>query len=326
MYIKGLRKGRDFMFCQYDIIEIALYLDDILEDKKEFIKKEFGEEYDYTSLFTKRSRDSTKDETADIDSIEEKLDSQDKADKIYRKKSIGYNLFYDSLKGYKLSTFCKYKDRNELHEKKKTSRFSKSIYEIEKTILKSRENYIEMEQKKEKSMLNQEENKEFTQIQYFWQNEILCSLYLKTKFRKQMIEENKKKNKREKMSLYSLEECIFFLVILLSPSTRNSIKWKGKKNKTKINHKKKESEETLRFMEIVESTEKALDMILEFLPIIFEDPIFKDSTLQKKKKKGKLNISKHDIDYHIDKSDVADAVRNLFELANLKNTIEIFLD
>ena len=29
MYIKGLRKGRDFMFCQYDIIEIALYLDDI---------------------------------------------------------------------------------------------------------------------------------------------------------------------------------------------------------------------------------------------------------------------------------------------------------
>lgn len=198
MYIKGLRKERDFMFCQYDIIEIALYLDDILEDKKEFIKKEFGEEYDYTSLFTKRSRDSTKDETADIDSIEEKLDSQDKADKIYRKKSIGYNLFYDSLKGYNLSTFCKYKDRNELHEKKKTSRFSKSIYEIEKTILKSRENYIEMEQKKEKSMLNQEENKEFTQIQYFWQNEILCSLYLKTKFRKQMIEENKKKIKEKK--------------------------------------------------------------------------------------------------------------------------------
>ncbi len=30
-------------------------------------------------------------------------------------------------------------------------------------------------------MLNQEENKEFTQIQYFWQNEILCSLYLKNK-------------------------------------------------------------------------------------------------------------------------------------------------
>ena len=322
MYIKGLRKGRDFMFCQYDIIEIALYLDDILEDKKEFIKKEFGEEYDYTSLFTKRSRDSTKDETADIDSIEEKLDSQDKADKIYRKKSIGYNLFYDSLKGYKLSTFCKYKDRNELHEKKKTSRFSKSIHEIEGTILKSGEIYIEMKQKKEKSILNQEENKEFEQIQYFWQNEILRSLYLKTKFRKQI----KAKNKIKKMPIYSLEECVFFLVILLSPCTRNSIKWKGKKNKTKINHKKKESEETLRFMEIVENTEKALDMILSCLPIIFEDPIFKDSTLQKKKKKGELNISKHDIDYHVDKSDIAEAVRNLFELANLKNTIEIFLD
>ena len=322
MYIKGLRKERDFMFCQYDIIEIALYLDDILEDKKKYIRKNFGEEYDYTSLLTKRSRDSTKDETADIDSIEEKLDSQDKADKIYRKKSIGYNLFYDSLKGYKLSTFCKYKDRNELHEKKKTSRFSKSIHEIEGTILKSGEIYIEMKQKKEKSILNQEENKEFTQIQYFWQNEILCSLYLKTKFRKQI----KAKNKIKKMPIYSLEECVFFLVILLSPCTRNSIKWKGKKNKTKINHKKKESEETLRFMEIVENTEKALDMILSCLPIIFEDPIFKDSTLQKKKKKGELNISKHDIDYHVDKSDIAEAVRNLFELANLKNTIEIFLD
>ena len=322
MYIKGLRKERDFMFCQYDIIEIALYLDDILEDKKKYIRKNFGEEYDYTSLLTKRSRDSTKDETADIDSIEEKLDSQDKADKIHRKKSIGCNLLYDSLEGYKFPVFYKYNDRNELHEKKKTSRFSKSIHEIEGTILKSGEIYIEMKQKKEKSILNQEENKEFEQIQYFWQNEILRSLYLKTKFRKQI----KAKNKIKKMPIYSLEECVFFLVILLSPCTRNSIKWKGKKNKTKINHKKKESEETLRFMEIVESTEKALDMILEFLPIIFEDPIFKDSTLQKKKKKGKLNISKHDIDYHIDKSDVADAVRNLFELANLKNTIEIFLD
>ena len=322
MYIKGLRKERDFMFCQYDIIEIALYLDDILEDKKKYIRKNFGEEYDYTSLLTKRSRDSTKDETADIDSIEEKLDSQDKADKIYRKKSIGYNLLYDSLKGYEFPAFYQYNDRNELHEKKKTSRFSKSIYEIEETILKSGENYIEMEQKKEKSMLNQEENKEFTQIQYFWQNEILRSLYLKTKFRKQI----KAKNKIKKMPIYSLEECVFFLVILLSPCTRNSIKWKGKKNKTKINHKKKESEETLRFMEIVENTEKALDMILSCLPIIFEDPIFKDSTLQKKKKKGELNISKHDIDYHVDKSDIAEAVRNLFELANLKNTIEIFLD
>ncbi len=38
-----------------------------------------------------------------------------------------------------------------------------------------------MKQKKKKSILNQEENKEFEQIQYFWQNEILCSLYLKTK-------------------------------------------------------------------------------------------------------------------------------------------------
>ena len=322
MYIKGLRKERDFMFCQYDIIEIALYLDDILEDKKEFIKKEFGEEYDYTSLLTKRSRDSTKDETADIDSIEEKLDSQDKADKIHRKKSIGCNLLYDSLEGYKFPVFYKYNDRNELHEKKKTSRFSKSIHEIEGTILKSGEIYIEMKQKKEKSILNQEENKEFEQIQYFWQNEILRSLYLKTKFRKQI----KAKNKIKKMPIYSLEECVFFLVILLSPCTRNSIKWKGKKNKTKINHKKKESEETLRFMEIVENTEKALDMILSCLPIIFEDPIFKDSTLQKKKKKGELNISKHDIDYHVDKSDIAEAVRNLFELANLKNTIEIFLD
>ena len=148
------------------------------------------------------------------------------------------------------------------------------------------------------------------------------SLYLKTKFRKQI----KAKNKIKKIPIYSLEECVFFLVILLSPCTRNSIKWKGKKNKTKINHKKKESEETLRFMEIVENTEKALDMILSCLPIIFEDPIFKDSTLQKKKKKGELNISKHDIDYHVDKSDIAEAVRNLFELANLKNTIEIFLD
>ena len=322
MYIKGLRKERDFMFCQYDIIEIALYLDDILEDKKKYIRKNFGEEYDYTSLLTKRSRDSTKDETADIDSIEEKLDSQDKADKIHRKKSIGCNLLYDSLEGYKFPVFYKYNDRNELHEKKKTSRFSKSIHEIEGTILKSGENYIEMEQKKEKSMLNQEENKEFEQIQYFWQNEILRSLYLKTKFRKQI----KAKNKIKKMPIYSLEECVFFLVILLSPCTRNSIKWKGKKNKTKINHKKKESEETLRFMEIVENTEKALDMILSCLPIIFEDPIFKDSTLQKKKKKGELNISKHDIDYHVDKSDIAEAVRNLFELANLKNTIEIFLD
>ena len=322
MYIKGLRKERDFMFCQYDIIEIALYLDDILEDKKKYIRKNFGEEYDYTSLLTKRSRDSTKDETADIDSIEEKLDSQDKADKIHRKKSIGCNLLYDSLEGYKFPVFYKYNDRNELHEKKKTSRFSKSIHEIEGTILKSGEIYIEMKQKKEKSILNQEENKEFEQIQYFWQNEILRSLYLKTKFRKQI----KAKNKIKKMPIYSLEECVFFLVILLSPCTRNSIKWKGKKNKTKINHKKKESEETLRFMEIVENTEKALDMILSCLPIIFEDPIFKDSTLQKKKKKGELNISKHDIDYHIDKSNVADAVRNLFELANLKNTIEIFLD
>ena len=322
MYIKGLRKGRDFMFCQYDIIEIALYLDDILEDKKKYIRKNFGEEYDYTSLFTKRSRDSTKDETADIDSIEEKLDSQDKADKIHRKKSIGCNLLYDSLEGYKFPVFYKYNDRNELHEKKKTSRFSKSIHEIEGTILKSGEIYIEMKQKKEKSILNQEENKEFEQIQYFWQNEILRSLYLKTKFRKQI----KAKNKIKKMPIYSLEECVFFLVILLSPCTRNSIKWKGKKNKTKINHKKKESEETLRFMEIVENTEKALDMILSCLPIIFEDPIFKDSTLQKKKKKGELNISKHDIDYHVDKSDIAEAVRNLFELANLKNTIEIFLD
>ena len=322
MYIKGLRKEGDFMFCQYDIIEIALYLDDILEDKKKYIRKNFGEEYDYTSLLTKRSRDSTKDETADIDSIEEKLDSQDKADKIHRKKSIGCNLLYDSLEGYKFPVFYKYNDRNELHEKKKTSRFSKSIHEIEGTILKSGEIYIEMKQKKEKSILNQEENKEFTQIQYFWQNEILRSLYLKTKFRKQI----KAKNKIKKMPIYSLEECVFFLVILLSPCTRNSIKWKGKKNKTKINHKKKESEETLRFMEIVENTEKALDMILSCLPIIFEDPIFKDSTLQKKKKKGELNISKHDIDYHVDKSDIAEAVRNLFELANLKNTIEIFLD
>ena len=322
MYIKGLRKERDFMFCQYDIIEIALYLDDILEDKKKYIRKNFGEEYDYTSLLTKRSRDSTKDETADIDSIEEKLDSQDKADKIHRKKSIGCNLLYDSLEGYKFPVFYKYNDRNELHEKKKTSRFSKSIHEIEGTILKSGEIYIEMKQKKEKSILNQEENKEFEQIQYFWQNEILRSLYLKTKFRKQI----KAKNKIKKMPIYSLEECVFFLVILFSPCTRNSIKWKGKKNKTKINHKKKESEETLRFMEIVENTEKALDMILSCLPIIFEDPIFKDSTLQKKKKKGELNISKHDIDYHVDKSDIAEAVRNLFELANLKNTIEIFLD
>ena len=322
MYIKGLRKERDFMFCQYDIIEIALYLDDILEDKKKYIRKNFGEEYDYTSLLTKRSRDSTKDETADIDSIEEKLDSQDKADKIHRKKSIGCNLLYDSLEGYKFPVFYKYNDRNDLHEKKKTSRFSKSIHEIEGTILKSGEIYIEMKQKKEKSILNQEENKEFEQIQYFWQNEILRSLYLKTKFRKQI----KAKNKIKKMPIYSLEECVFFLVILLSPCTRNSIKWKGKKNKTKINHKKKESEETLRFMEIVENTEKALDMILSCLPIIFEDPIFKDSTLQKKKKKGELNISKHDIDYHVDKSDIAEAVRNLFELANLKNTIEIFLD
>ena len=299
-----------------------MYLDDILEDKKKYIRKNFGEEYDYTSLLTKRSRDSTKDETADIDSIEEKLDSQDKADKIHRKKSIGCNLLYDSLEGYKFPVFYKYNDRNELHEKKKTSRFSKSIHEIEGTILKSGEIYIEMKQKKEKSILNQEENKEFEQIQYFWQNEILRSLYLKTKFRKQI----KAKNKIKKMPIYSLEECVFFLVILLSPCTRNSIKWKGKKNKTKINHKKKESEETLRFMEIVENTEKALDMILSCLPIIFEDPIFKDSTLQKKKKKGELNISKHDIDYHVDKSDIAEAVRNLFELANLKNTIEIFLD
>ncbi len=322
MYIKGCRRKSDFMFYQYDIIEIALYLDDILEDKKKYIRKKFGEEYDYISLLTKRSRDATKDETADIDSIEEKLDSQDKADKIYRKKSIGYNLLYDSLKGYEFPAFYQYNDRNELHEKKKTSRFSKSIHEIEGTILKSGEIYIEMKQKKEKSILNQEENKEFEQIQYFWQNEILRSLYLKTKFRKQI----KAKNKIKKMPIYSLEECVFFLVILLSPCTRNSIKWKGKKNKTKINHKKKESEETLRFMEIVENTEKALDMILSCLPIIFEDPIFKDSTLQKKKKKGELNISKHDIDYHIDKSNVADAVRNLFELANLKNTIEIFLD
>ncbi len=235
MYIKGLRKERDFMFCQYDIIEIALYLDDILEDKKKYIRKNFGEEYDYTSLLTKRSRDSTKDETADIDSIEEKLDSQDKADKIHRKKSIGCNLLYDSLEGYKFPVFYKYNDRNELHEKKKTSRFSKSIHEIEGTILKSGEIYIEMKQKKEKSILNQEENKEFEQIQYFWQNEILRSLYLKTKFRKQI----KAKNKIKKMPIYSLEECVFFLVILLSPCTRNSIKWKGKKNKTKINHKKR---------------------------------------------------------------------------------------
>ncbi len=27
------------MFCQYDIIEIALYLDDILEDKKNTLEK-----------------------------------------------------------------------------------------------------------------------------------------------------------------------------------------------------------------------------------------------------------------------------------------------
>lgn len=324
MSIKGLRKERDFMFCQYDIIEIALYLDDILEDKKEFIRKRFGEEYDYSSLLTKRSRDSTKDETADIDSIKEKLDSQDKADKIYRKKCIGYDLLYCQLKGYEFPTFYKYNDKNELHERKKTSRFSKSIHEIEETILKSGENYVEMKQKKEKSIFNQEENKEFEQIQYFWKNKILCSLYEKTRFRKQMIEQNKKKNKKEKMSIYSLEECVFFLVILLSPSTRNSIKWKGKKNKTKISYEKKDSEETLRFMEIVENTEKALGMILEFLPIIFEDPIFKDSTLQKKKREGKLNISKNDIDDYVSRYDIAEAVENLFELANLKNTIEIF--
>lgn len=280
MSIKGLRKERDFMFCQYDIIEIALYLDDILEDKKEFIRKRFGEEYDYSSLLTKRSRYSTKDETADIDSIKEKLDSQDKADKIYRKKCIGYDLLYCQLKDYKFPTFYKYNDKNELHERKKTSRFSKSIHEIEETILKSGENYVKMKQKK------------------------------------------------EKMSIYSLEECVFFLVILLSPSTRNSIKWKGKKNKTKISYEKKDSEETLRFMEIVENTEKALGMILKFLPIIFEDPIFKDSTLQKKKREGKLNISKNDIDNYVNdyvsRYDIAEAVENLFELANLKNTIEIF--
>ena len=71
MYIKGCRRKSDFMFYQYDIIEIALYLDDILEDKKNTLEKKFGEEYDYISLLTKRSRDATKDETADIDSIEE---------------------------------------------------------------------------------------------------------------------------------------------------------------------------------------------------------------------------------------------------------------
>lgn len=303
---------------KYDIIEMALLIDIILQYKKQ---KEI-------SIFKENTKQS-------LINVEEILHKQILSNEEFEEKSNYYAILYEIKKDY---NFYEVFEHIRLYTNEKRNRYDFDDSNYDNIMVKTFQDDI-----KDSGFVNSFEKIFETllhSITYEHDN-------LENKIEEKVISNMREKiinnhillsileayMKNNKIISYNMEESLCLLTSIIS--INDSVKLKTKKIKTSKYSVKKQDAEILTYMEIVQRSTECLNLILNLLPLICFDISFEKTSFFKikhffehyeEKSKKEFTIERFEkfLYYEINDCDeIRDAVISLYEIANMANIIEI---